>query len=372
MSSSAPSNRLYFLDWLRVLAFGLLIPYHGGLIFVDWGFHIQNNELTESLKLPMLFVNQWRLPLLFFISGAGTRFALNRRSAGQYSRDRLRRLLIPLVAGMLLVIPPQLYFERLSQGVSYGGYLPFYPHFFASGNFTWNHLWFIVYLLVYSFLFLPLFLWLRQRVASRWLSRNWVLWSLVLPLFITELLLRQSWPDTRNLVSDWYNFVFYGWCIMYGFLLADEPAVWPRIGQTRWVSLVIGIVSFGVLYVGWHAPGIGFLERLSFGWQLFSFIKCLNIWSWLLCFLGFARYYLSFSSSFLDYANKAVYPFYILHQTVLISIGYVVIQGSTPIALKYALIVLVTFLGTWLIYEFLIRRLSWLRLLFGLPSDRTA
>ena len=374
MRSEAQTNRLYYLDWLRVLAFSLLIPYHTGLIFVDWGFHIQNKELTEELKLPMLFVNQWRLPLLFFISGVGTRLALNRRTPGVYMRDRLRRLLIPLVAGILLVIPPQVYYERLNHGVDYQSYWVFYPHFFEKANFTWNHLWFVVYLLTYSLILLPLFLWLRKERNSAkvvsFLNKNYGLLWLVLPLFLTELL-RNSWPDTRNLVADWYNFAFYVVCMIYGFYLSLRDEFWPQIMKNRWGYLAGGLFAFIVIYWGWHAPGKGFLETTAVGVLLFGFFKCLDIWCWLLCFIGFSRYYLQKGNPFLQYTNEAVYPFYILHQTVLIVIGYYVIQWPVSISLKYGVIVGGTFLGTVLLYEYIIRRFALFRLLFGLKSSYT-
>ncbi|WP_461051134.1 acyltransferase family protein [Spirosoma arcticum] len=375
MPTVAPTSRLYYLDWLRVLAFGLLIPYHAGLIFVDWGFHIQNQQLTEDFKLPMLFVNQWRLPLLFFISGVGTRFALSRRSSVVYVRDRIRRLLIPLVAGIVLVIPPQVYFERLNHGINYPSYWSFYPDFFKSGNFTWNHLWFVVYLLAYSLLLLPLFLWLRQggnrlKVVSLFTANYGLLW-LTLPLLLTELLLRNAWPDTRNLVADWYNFTFYSLCLIYGFFLSIYEQVWPQIEKNRWGYFACGVIAFGAIYWGWHAPGEGFLETTTAGWLLFCFFKCLNIWCWPLCFIGFARHYLRKGNAFLQYTNEAVYPFYILHQTVLIGIGYYIIQWPVSIGLKYIIIVGGTFLCTVLLYEFVIRRIVLFRLLFGLKSSRS-
>lgn len=375
MAATTLTPRLYYLDWLRVIAFSLLIPYHAGLIFVDWGFHIQNNQLTEDLKLPMLFVNQWRLPLLFFISGVGTRLALNRRTPGEYIRDRTRRLLIPLIAGILLVIPPQVYFERLNHGIDYKSYLLFYPHFFELDNFTWNHLWFIVYLLTYSLVLLPLFLLLRNKKSTSkivsFLSGYYGLLWLVIPLFLAELLLRKSWPDTRNLISDWYNFTFYIFCMVYGFYISLYDQFWLRIEADRRGYLIGGVLSFSVIYWGWHAPGEGFLETIPTGESIFSFVKCLNIWCWILCFVGFARHYLQKGNAFLRYTNEAVYPFYILHQTVLILIGYYVIQWPVTISLKYIIIVGGTFLGTVILYEFVIRRVALLRLLFGLKPDST-
>src|SRR5690606_16631767 len=107
------SMRRYDLDWLRVIVFGLLIFYHVGMFFVPWGFHIKNNSIYDWLRYPMLFLNQWRLPILFVISGMGTYYALSKRSARQFALERINRLLLPLAVGMLFIVPPQIYIERI-------------------------------------------------------------------------------------------------------------------------------------------------------------------------------------------------------------------------------------------------------------------
>src|SRR5688572_19032834 len=190
---SISKSRLYFLDWLRVVAFALLVFYHTGLIFVNWGFHISNDSFSEGLKVPMLFVNQWRLPLLFFISGAGIYFALGKRSIRMFTRERIIRIFIPLVFGTFIVVPPQLFFEWKQDEVFNGTYWEFYPLFFQ--NITWNHLWFLVYLFVFTFLALPLFIFLRTNAGMRitksfavFLSQKNCLHLFVLPLLIIELL----------------------------------------------------------------------------------------------------------------------------------------------------------------------------------------
>lgn len=374
-------NRLYFLDWVRVLAFGLLVFYHTGLVFVDWGFHIQNDVLTDSLKPFLLFLNQWRLPLLFLVSGAGTRFALGKRTSTTFLKERIIRLFIPLVFGILVVIPPQTYYERLSQHAFEGSYLQFYPHFFdgvyPTGNFTWNHLWFVVYLLTYSIFALPLFVFLRSKQGEKILSSLsnflakgfWVL-TLIIPLILTEVLLRSRWPDTRNLISDWYNFIFYLIIFIYGYFLASSQRLWTAIENHRRIYLALGIISFIMIYFGWHQAGESFLEPLPYGKVIFVFFKCLNILSWMLVALGYAKRYLNYNSQGLAYANKAVYPFYILHQTVLIVIGYYIIHLNLGLSIKYFLIVLATYLITMLIYEFIIRRISIIKVFFGVKEER--
>lgn len=376
LESQPMKVRLYYLDWLRVLAFGLLVFYHAGLIFVDWGFHIQNDTFTEALKPPLLFINQWRLPLLFFVSGAGTFFALGSRTGIAFIKERFVRLFIPLVFGILVVIPPQVYFERLSQHAFQGSYLQFYPEFFngiyPEGNFTWNHLWFIVYLLTFVILALPLFVYFRsdsgQRAISKistFLSRRLALLVLAIPLLLIESLLRSRWPDTRNLISDWYNFSFYFIIFIYGYLIASHKTLWNVIESDRRIYLLLGIISFSLIYFGWHADGKNFLEHTSYGRIIFVIFKCLNIWCWIVCWVGHSKRYLSFSNAALQYANKAVYPFYILHQTVLIIIGYYIIKLDSGIATKYILCVAGTYLFTLLMYEFLIRRIKFIQVFFG-------
>lgn len=370
------TTRLYFLDWLRVLAFGLLVFYHTGLIFVDWGFHISNDVSSESLKFPMLFVNQWRLPLLFFVSGAGIYFALGKRTAGMFAKERFIRIFIPLVIGIFVVVPPQLYFQWKHQGVFQGSYGEFYPLFFQ--HITWNHLWFLVYLFAFTFFALPLFLYLRsrsgkeivQRIASVLSGKKCIL-VLTVPLFLIELWLRETWPDNRNLVTDWYNVAFYCLLMVYGYFFASSAKLWEEMEQYRKMYLLFGLISFSLIYFGWHQPGINFLETVTGGKFLFDFFKCFNIVCWVFCFLGFSRHYLNKNSPALQYLNKAVYPFFILHQTVLIAIGFYIIQWDITVTGKFFLIVAGTFLLTLLTYEFILRRAGIVGVLFGANKKKT-
>src|SRR5215217_818565 len=95
--SPLATSRRYDLDWLRVIAFGLLIFFHVGMFFNHWDWHIKNNELTHAVEWPMRFTSQWRMALLFMISGAGVYFALGSRSGGGFLKERLVRIFIPLV-----------------------------------------------------------------------------------------------------------------------------------------------------------------------------------------------------------------------------------------------------------------------------------
>src|SRR6187399_1277506 len=217
MNQATPTPRYEFLDWLRVLAILLLLFFHTGMLFVGWGWHITNAETIPALELPMDLAHRLRMPLLFVIAGAGMWFALKRRTGKAFIAERTARLLVPAIIGMFLIVPPQVFLERVAHGQWSGGYLDFmwqrvfrfepYP----AGDFSWHHLWFIIYLYVYVLLLKPLF------------------------------------PESHNLVHDWYIFIHYLLLTIYGFVLASMPGVWDWFARRRHWSLAIGIAVVTVL-----------------------------------------------------------------------------------------------------------------------------
>lgn len=363
------------LDWLRVMVFGLLIFYHVGMFFVPWGWHIKNNVIYSELRWPMLFVNQWRLPILFVISGMGTAFALSRRTIGQFIKERNARLGIPLVFGMLVIVPPQVYIERLADGDFVGSYLSYwttvaFDGIYPLGNLSWHHLWFLPYLLIFSLILAPVFILIRNSPQSGFLTglRNTLekkplaLFLFIIPLFLYESLLEPFFNVTHDLVSDWFNFVSSLTLFFYGFLLISvKKAFWRAIDRIKKYTLGIGISTFTGLLIIWlffkDSTIIHFIE---------AFLKVTNLWSWILTIFGYAAIYLNKESKLLQYCNRAVYPFYILHQTVMIIIGYFIMDLEWSFLPKFLLMVVGTFGISWLLYEFLIRRVFFLRPLFGL------
>ena len=354
----------------------LLIFYHTGMLFVSWGWHVKNQVISEAMEMPMLFLSQWRMSLLFLISGAGVYFALGRRSTGRFLIDRHKRLLLPLVFGMLVIVPPQIYFERLQRGEDVGSYLHYYPRVFEmqpypEGNFSWHHLWYLAYILVYSLLALPLFRHLRSDAGSRqlqrltcFLARPLPLFLFVIPLWVSDVLLRPYWETTHNLLADWANFTFSLLMFVYGFVLCADGRFAEVIQQIRRRTLVLGLFTVTALYtfywIDWPDPS-------PTGLVFYRLLKDLNIWCWLLTILGFARRYLSFNNPLLKYAGDAVYPFYIMHQTISVALCYYTATLAMGVGIKFLIISLTTFLICFLLYEFIIRRTPVLRPLFGLP-----
>src|SRR3954463_4327501 len=214
--SAADAGRRIDLDWVRIAAFGLLIFYHVGMLYVSWGFHIKSAHRVTALEPLMLVLNPWRLSLLFLVSGVATRFMVGKYALAPLLRSRSARLLIPLAFGMFVIVPPQAY-DQIVEALGYPlGFVDFYQrHYLAfAPQFcpnpcivlpTWNHLWFVVYLWVYTMALggllalLPAALgWIERKLGS---AMTGVL-LLVLPSLLLaayRLLLLPGFPSTHAL-----------------------------------------------------------------------------------------------------------------------------------------------------------------------------
>lgn len=362
-------KRRYDIDWIRVIVFDILIIYHVGMFFVPWGWHIKNNEIIDWFRWPMLLVSQWRIPILFVVSGMGTRFALSHRSTREFAFERVKRLFFPFLVGTLLIVPPQVYLERISEGANYSSYLAFYPHFFEGiypeGNFSWHHLWFLPYLFIFSIVSIPLFKRLRDpsseimtRLIKRVEQRPYFLFVFIVPLFLIDLILEGSFPITHALWGDWYALVYYLFLFIFGFVLVRMGDVfWDAALRIKSLALLVGCIAFPILLWLWYN-----LDPSIF----IPIVRQINTWAWIIAIFGFAAKYLKKESTTLAYRNRAVYPFYILHQTITVILGYYLMEIEMHYGLKFIIMVTGTFGISWIIYEFVIRRNRFLHPLFGL------
>ncbi len=376
MNPPTASRREYGLDWLRVIAFLILIGYHSGMFFVSWDWHIKNPQKSESLQWVMLFFNRWRLPLLFFISGAGVFFSLRRRSFGRFAVERLRRLLMPLVFAMFMIVPPQIYFERLFRHQTSASYWEFWKTVFAfvpypAGSFSWHHLWFVAYILVYSLLCIPLFAGLKSAAGRRMIDalaraaeRPGVVYLYNLPNIAVALWLGPKWPTTHNLVADWANFTGSLLTFLWGFIVCGHDGFLALVQRKRREFLAVGaamtVVMYGLLLSGVYrswSPG----QREVGSALVNSFVGM----GWIFAAVGYSRAWLNRESPLLRYATRAVYPFYIVHQTITVALAYPMVGWSAPIAVKLPLLFLGTFLGSWIVFE-VVRRNGVTRALMGI------
>ncbi len=369
-------TRRYDLDWLRVGVFALLIFYHVGMFFVPWGWHLKNDPVYPELRWPMLFLNQWRLPILFVISGMGTFYAYSFRSPATYSWERVKRLGIPLVFGMLLIVPPQVYFERLASGAFQGGYWEFFPAeaftgIYPEGNLSWHHLWFLPYLLVFSLvLAIPfrkikdrpgrLVRWTRSRLQKPW---GWLVF--LLPFYLWEAFLEPFFPVTHALVGDWFAVVNFASFFFIGFILISCGSdFWNHVQEHRRRNLYLGLVTFSILVGIWQFEDSTHRHFTEAGF------KVVNLWTWIFVLFGYAARYLNKPSRGLAYCNRAVYPFYILHQTITVILAYPLVAADWGFWPESFFLLLGTFGGSWLLYHFLILPLPLLHPFFGLKPKK--
>lgn len=377
--------RRHDIDALRVLAFGLLILYHVGMFYVSWDWHVKSAYQSTTLESIMRIVNQWRMPLIFLISGLAVHFLLDKVHPGVFAWRRITRLGVPLLFGMLVIVPPQAYYQALENGAFDGNYLAFLVAYFTfqpwpEGAFdgsdigiTWNHLWYLPYLLCYTLAGLPLFLWLRSRGAGvarrlRALRGPWLVLLPILPLLAAGLLVYPKFPYiSHSLLDDWYAHAMYGTIFLYGYLIGRDEGLWGEIGRLRRSTLCLAVVAYpGTLLVAdWAGENPTALQNLA----LFTIVY-LNRWLWLLAILGWGYTLLNRSFRWLPYATEAVYPWYIVHQTIIVVAGYELSKLALGPVIEPVLLVTITIGGCLVVHECLVRRVSWLRPLFGLKSRK--
>lgn len=377
------NNRRYDIDALRVFAFGVLILYHVGMFYVaDWGWHVKSEYLVDWLKYPMVLVNRWRLPLLFLISGLAVNFLLRKAGAGDFAWSRFKRLVVPLAFGMLVVVPPQAYFQALSNGAFSGNYFEFLVAYFtfrpwpvnafdgSHVGITWNHLWYLPYLLVYSMLLavlLPLLNGVRgTRLRERFRALRGVkLWVLpALPLIVSTWLLSGSFPSTHDLVSDWHMHTIYFTIFLYGYWIGTDRGMWAELQRLRWWLVGASVFTFSAFllfaFITVPAPSVA---RATY--DVFQY---LNAWTWIMLVLAWGHHWLNRPFRWLPYATEAVYPWYILHQTITVVAGYQLAKYSLDPVVEPALVLAITVGGCLVLHEFVIRRVNGLRPLFGLKA----
>lgn len=378
MPQTLANARRADLDWLRVLAFGLLILYHAGMAWSGWSWHVTSPESIDWLREAMRFLNRWRMPLIFLVSGGAVMLALGTRTPGAFVADRLKRLALPLVFGMIVLVPPQVYLERLWRGQFTGSFLQWLPQAFdgvyPAGNMSWHHLWFLAYVLMLTLGLLPVFLWARGAGgraalsrAGRFVARTGLQWTMSLPLAASILWLAPVSYNTNGLIGDWHGLVYYGLLLLYGAFLFGSPDLLAALERQRFVSLALGMAAYATLY----AVFIGGAVRPVIPADLrpaYALLSAANTMAWLFAILGFARRHLARRPAFLGEATEAVYPFYLLHQTVtVIAVYWLLTLGVPPVAGFFAA-VLTTFAGTWALYASLVRPWRWIRPLFGMKA----
>ena len=371
------AQRLHGLDRVRVMAIVAVFLFHCARYFDHQDWHVKNPETSDTLSLFVRFVAIWIMPLFFFISGVSARLSLERGTA-QYIHSRVKRLLVPFAFGTLVLLAPlQVWVERVTHGGFSGGFLDFYPHYFSGwygfgGNFAWMglHLWYLQMLFLFSFMTLPLFLKMNRMPGNDTPSRLLTFGPLpvvILPVIAAEivssldpgLLGRRDWGGWPLLSHLAF---FFG-----GYYTALRISI-PEYFAARFPHHLVAAVSFtAILLVLDIAVVPGTMARNL------AFSAALPVTSmlWISALIGLGFRTLNEPGRWLSYANEAVLPFYILHQTVIVLIGYVLMDMGMGIAATYALLSGSSFIIILILYEGIVRRSTVTRFCFGMKPAGT-
>jgi len=364
--------RYYDVDWLRIFATIAVFMFHSARFFDEHPWHIKNAIINPTLTGLVGFLVMWIMPIFFLLSGQSVYFSLKSRNNKQFLISRVKRLAIPFIFGTFVLIPPQVYLERLHFGQIETSFFSWFPNYFDGwyafgGNFAWMglHLWFLEVLFIYSIILLPLFLLIKSNIGTnltsnigRFLNKPGAILLLGIPLAFVETTLNPDGFGMRDF-GGW-NLVQYMLLFLYGYIIAAMGQLRNSFLKTRQLALAIALI--GLLLE--HIPGASNYVNYSGG----MIIRAFDMWAWLIAIIGYGFKYLNFDNKRRIPLNEAVLPFYILHQTVILIIGYFVIQTTMTPMLKYLFIGVTSFSVIMLIYIYVVKQSNFLRFLFGMKS----
>lgn len=369
--------RLYYIDWIRIIAFSLLILLHGMVPFTSIPWEINNGERSELLTRIVFWLHQWRLPLLFFVSGLGINLSMKSRTLASFYGERFRRLFIPLLFAMFFFIPIQPYFEFLQKGKIGPGYWNFYQQVwqlkvYPNGPLTWSHMWFIVYLIAFILVLFPIFLLDKQKwVAGKKAALEHRFGSPVLlvlaalPIIGIIYQLSIEYPENGSLTEDWFAFTMFIIMLVYGYLVGASQAFWKQTAQYRWITGGTALTSGFILFFAYWTPIPSFTVKDN-RFIMYCVLNGIHIWTMILFWCGMAKHYLDKPSPVLRYLNEAVYPYFIIHQTIIVALGYYIVQWQMPLMVKCILLISLSVLMIMSIYHLVIRKTKLTRFLFGM------
>lgn len=344
------NSRSYDIDWLRVIAIGLLLVYHIAIGFQSWGVFIkfiQSDQSLDTLWIPMTMLNVWRIPLLFFISGMGVCFAMHKRNWKQLLLERTKRILMPFAFGIFFIVPVHLFLwqKYYRQELSYSP--------------NTGHLWFLGNIFIYVLLFTPVFYYLKKHengTLNRWFTNlysNPMGLLLVPSAFILEVII------VRPGLYEAYALTLHGFLLGLLAFFFGFSFVWSRkafsntVRRWRWLFLSLAMLLYLIRLIIFQLKAPAILTAIESNY-------------WIFAAFGFANRYLNRPSKTLHYLSQGAYPVYIVHMIFLYLASFVIFPLDIPPLVKFLLIVIITCAGCIVSYDVIIRKIGFIRPLFGL------
>ncbi|MGD9967194.1 MAG: acyltransferase family protein [Hyphomonadaceae bacterium] len=383
------TDRRYDLDWLRIVAFGLLILYHCGMFYVSWDWHVKSSRASDAIEPLMMLTSPWRLTLLFLVSGAATRFMADKMSAWKLTGARMGRLWPPLLLAVFVIVPPQSYYEIVEAlqalppdlAAQYPLALDnFYIKYLtASGHWcdtdgclttpTYNHMWFVAYLILYTLALIPLLPLLRRipNGASALIAGPFFILTPWLVMSVLRITLFPIFGESHDFREDWYLHILYFSVFLLGFAIAKHQPFFDRCVNLRWMALAVALGSWTALiaYFNAYPEGVTPPDWLR---ATMRGVRELDAWCAIVAAVGFAHRHLRDADGPLRrLLTRAIFPFYLIHQTVIVVAGHYLDALQLPLWIEAPLLIGVTALGCWLFFD-LGRRVPVLRVWIGLAS----
>lgn len=373
------------------MAIIIIFIFHNLRFFDFMGWHVKNQEQSEIVMQIVFFVFPWIMPLFLLLSGAGSFFALRSRTQMRFITDRFKRLMIPYFVGLILLIPPQKYLESLFYSNFEGtyieflsGYIPYVFNINIGFSPGWlghlgYHLWFLAFLFIYSALSLPLYHFFSTEKGKKFIfslasvcTKPFGIFLFIVPLAFVNITMRAEFPQYLHWADFFYFILFY----IYGYIFLSDKRFVQAIAKQRLSLLLTGVVCYSFfLYLSLFTENMrSWIEHpsYSFGYLFFQLLFSINAFAWTVFSLSIGIKFFNFAAKKLRYLNEAVLPLYVLHQTVILFIGFYVVQLKASILVKFLIISSSSFLVIGIIYEFLIRRIKSLRFLFGMRTLKPA
>jgi hypothetical protein len=376
------SIRRYEFDWIRGWAILIVFLYHSTRFFNLGDWHVKNGNTYVWVEIWNVFATRWMMPLFFVISGVGLFYALGKTDGWKrFYIDKFLRLMIPVLIATVTHSALQVYLERFTHGQFSGSFFSFLPEYFNGvylaigmpGNFAFHgmHLWYLFFLFLYGLMCYRLFIWLKAG-GREILNRITVLFAVPgliylwfsIPLFIMKAVI----PDAvMSVGSGGWGFLYYIWFLIAGFMIASSDRLQQCIKDQRWISLLLAfVITAPYLYLLFGGSPVALPGRG--GDWIYALLSFFISWCWLFAILGFGMRFLAFDRPWLRHANEGVLPFFILHQTVLLCIGYYIVRWEIHDVLKWAIVFTSSFFVIMALYTLLIRNYDLLRFLFGMKT----
>lgn len=382
MNTDRISQRLHYLDWLRIMVVLMLVPFHTAMTFAPYSWYLRNDELNQATQGLVMVLDQFHMELLFLIAGAATFFSLSVRSGKSYAFERLKRLIVPLIFGALVLVPPCYWVGAVNFNDYQGAFFEWYPTFFRDSltpfqeGFRAGALWFLWYLVLYTVVLFPVFLLIHRRLRNNVIPRlasffqkPGTLFLLVIPIALVEIY--PSWTITADF-QVFYYLIFF----IIGFFLFSHHGFERGIDRSGPIAIIGAIITMTffmlLVFPEWQSSILGFEfwtnlkgEPGTWGYIIFRVLISFCTLFWVIGLIYIGRRFFNFTNRLASYGNDAVLPYYIIHSTPIALIGLWVIGLDMGVLPKYAINTILAFLATAATYE-LIKRNNVTRFMFGM------